>query len=67
MTKDEKIRLRLALSIISGRQPAENISEEDYSTLGYDLYHLRELGNPSADEVKCQCENILFDIITELI
>lgn len=54
-------RLRLALAIISGRKT--ELSSDDYSDLGYDVYKFGYYGTPTLAEVKEKAEDIVFDAI----
>lgn len=60
MTSDEG-RLRLALSILSGRKI--ELSSDDYTDLGYDVYKFGYYGTPTLAEVKEKAEDIVFDAI----
>lgn len=67
MTEEERSQLRLALSIFSGRTEPYSLHESDFSLLGYDIYKLREYGDPSADAIRGQCEDIVFGLIVKAL
>lgn len=63
MTIEEKALLRLALSVMSGRVTVEDISSDQFSLLGYDVYKFRYYGSPSMQEIQTMCEDIVFNTL----
>jgi len=61
----EEKRLRLALSIFSGRLQVEQMVTEDFELLGYNSYVFGYFGTPSNDAMKQHCEEIIFSAITK--
>lgn len=64
MTEEEKLLLKLALSVISGRNLVSDLSDADFSLLGYDVYKFAYYGKPKMNEIRVMCEDILFRLIT---
>ena len=54
----EEEKLRLALSILSGR--VTDLDIDDYGLLGWDTYNFGYYGKPNIDEIKEKCEDVLF-------
>lgn len=64
MSKEEKKKLKLALSIFSGRHNTE-LNREEVSLLDYDWYSCVERGFPSRSDILGDCENIIFNAIID--
>ena len=60
MTNDYR-KLKLCLSIISGRN--SYFDDDDFNTLGYDVYKFGYYGKPSHDEIKSKAEDIIIEMI----
>jgi hypothetical protein len=68
-------KLRLALSIVSGRRNAtnstlsthlaDNLSNEELDLLGYDPYKFSYYGSPTDGEILEKCEDIVYEMIND--
>ena len=56
-------KIRLALSIISGRNDTNNLDSEEYEILGYDTHKFAYYGTPTRDDILEQAENIIYETL----
>lgn len=66
MTSVEQVKLRLALSILSGRVRHDKLTDGQYDHLGYDPYRFRNYGVPDELSIKESAEEILFAILVNI-
>lgn len=59
----EACKIKLALSIFSGRIPVEHLAREDYELLGYDAKQIL----PDKDDILYQLEQLVFDALDEKV
>lgn len=65
MDQSEVYRLRLALSVVSGRCKPEDLTNDDLLTLEYDLHKISYYGRPDADQILRECEYFVGDCIVK--
>lgn len=67
MTEEEKLKLRLALRIISGRSNLDILRDCDNDKLvllGFDPWNFSYYGKPTHNELKERAEDIIFYFLT---
>jgi hypothetical protein len=63
MSDDKRIRVRMALAILSGRKNADTIMYDDLEKLGYDSHKFSYYGRPDQAELRERAEDILLEAI----
>lgn len=58
-------KIRLAMAIVSGRYDADDMSADDWDTLGYDPYKFGYYGKPDSSDLKERAEDILLEAILD--
>ena len=66
MDEQDKDKLRLALSIFSGRVVPIQLSSIDLEILGFDYYAMVEFGRVRDDAVLKAVENVMLELLCKL-
>lgn len=58
-------KIRLALSILSGRFSIESFGWEEWDTLGFDAYKFGAFGRPGLEDIRSKAEEIILEAICD--
>lgn len=65
LSQNERIKLRRALTILSGTKRIEDVCHDDLAELGYDPYKFSYYGKPNAAEIREKAEDIVYQAIVQ--